>query len=65
MSETLGVGHLTTHELGDGQVDAGQHQERTQGDEEAGNLRLHDEVAVEESDGERDDQRQNRAHPTG
>ena len=51
-------------QLGHPEVDTGEHQERGQRDQEAGDLGLHHQVAVEEPDGQRDDQRQRRPRPT-
>ena len=66
--EALHVGHvrggdLPGDQLGHRQVDTGQHQERTQRDQERRDLGLHHQVAVEESDGQRHTQRQRRTEP--
>ena len=51
-------GYLTGDQLCDGKVDAGEHQEAGQSDEEGWNLRLHHHVAVEETHTQREYQGQ-------
>ena len=50
-------------ELGDAEVGALQHEERAEGDQEAGNPGAHHEISVEEPDDQREDQRDDRADP--
>src|SRR5699024_9875326 len=66
--ETLHVGdgrggHGPRNELGQCQVEALQHEEGRQGDEEGGDPCLHHQVAVEETDGQGDHQCQQGTHP--
>ena len=59
----VGAGHRARDELGDAEVGALEDEERPQRDQEAGNARSHDEVAVEEPDAKAEDERQDGADP--
>ena len=56
-------GDLTRNQFGHREIDTGEHQQRAQRDQEAGDLGLHHQIPVEKPDRQRDDQRQPRPRP--
>ncbi|MCR6662863.1 MAG: hypothetical protein NVV60_06860 [Luteimonas sp.] len=59
----VGRDHGTSDQLGQAQICTLKDEERTEGDQEAGDAGAHRQIAIQESDGQREEQRQQRTDP--